>query len=704
MRRLTSVTALPASLGIPVRADVVREFLVQRRPADDDLDPVAQAGLGQLPDDGLHLRHRRGEQGRKGQHVRPIFLDLLQELLGGHVDAQIADLEADPAQHRGNDVLADVVQVPAHGADQDLAPLPHLVLRQERLERCGRFVHGARGQQHLRDEHLPAAEPLADDLHRGQHALLQDVAGVDARLQQLLHVLRDRQVVAREHVGLDVFEPLREAEGRARRRGLVRGCEDRVEPPGLDRQTGLLGDALPDAADAVEDRVGGNRVGDAEDHPPARGDRLEEVRHVSVELLVAGAFLQEQDGRDPPVDRERPAPPRVVLVHRDLGHRVRRHGLGHVHARVADQIHQPPVLAVAVAGNVDPLGAQGIGRFADPRHDVRLEVRGVGDHVVEVGPPVDGLSGRAADEVDGLVEEGGHALGERRHLAPVVLVVEKELGRVDEVLLDVVHRGRGAARHGEGQAVFADVALPGDEVVPVGVELQVGEDVGQGRVVFRRLDRMLLNVESGDPRPPHGLGEHDARADVPPGGVVGDACAPVVVPDVDVHVRGQRVVEDHLLEGEDPQSPVDVVLGPADILVGGVDLVQSPAFGARDLVLGAVPVRGRQPAQALLGRVPEVQPGGEGDDVRHLPPDRLQDALLVGHSFLLRCVWTARGPQPISKIFRCILNDRVLAPRIDAASGRVSRRKGSMSVWMNTAPCRIIFALSSDQSWSVWAE
>jgi hypothetical protein len=50
-----------------------------------------------------------------------------------HVGTQTDDLEPSPFQHHCNQVLADVVQVPGYGADDDLAHRLDASLNQLRL-------------------------------------------------------------------------------------------------------------------------------------------------------------------------------------------------------------------------------------------------------------------------------------------------------------------------------------------------------------------------------------------------------------------------------------------------------------------------------------------------------------------------------------------------------------------------------------------
>ncbi len=45
----------------------------------------------------------------------------VDELFGGHVGAQVDNLEPGALQHHGDEVLANVVQVTLDGADDDLA-------------------------------------------------------------------------------------------------------------------------------------------------------------------------------------------------------------------------------------------------------------------------------------------------------------------------------------------------------------------------------------------------------------------------------------------------------------------------------------------------------------------------------------------------------------------------------------------------------
>ena len=61
-----------------------------------------------------------------------MFLDRGNELLGGDVLAEVDDLEPGALAHHADQVLADVVQVTLHGAEQQLAGVLDPGFRQER--------------------------------------------------------------------------------------------------------------------------------------------------------------------------------------------------------------------------------------------------------------------------------------------------------------------------------------------------------------------------------------------------------------------------------------------------------------------------------------------------------------------------------------------------------------------------------------------
>jgi hypothetical protein len=122
----------------------------------------------------------------------------------------------------------------------------------------------------------------------------------------------------------------------------------RPEGAGRERQPPLLLDALADALQPREHRRGRDFVGHADDDSIPRRDGAEELVQIGLEVGLAGAG-HDHRGWNPAEEREMAAPLPVILGERDLGHRRRAERLGDVHPRVADQLHQPAVLAVGVA-------------------------------------------------------------------------------------------------------------------------------------------------------------------------------------------------------------------------------------------------------------------------------------------------------------------------------------------------------------------
>ena len=95
----------------------------------------------------------------------------LDDGLGRHHHAEVHDVVVVALEHHGDDVLADVVHVALHRGDHEL-PLARPRLAALRLFRLDvrhqmrhRLLHDASRLHHLRQEHLPGAEQVADHVH-----------------------------------------------------------------------------------------------------------------------------------------------------------------------------------------------------------------------------------------------------------------------------------------------------------------------------------------------------------------------------------------------------------------------------------------------------------------------------------------------------------------------------------------------------------
>ena len=205
----------------------------------------------------------------------------------------------------------------------------------------------------------------------------------------------------------------------------------------------------------------------------------------------------------------RPAPALVVLVNSDLGHRPGGDRVGDIHMALGDQVHQALVLAVGVGHHHDALGPQPIGGLVAPGQEMFPVEVGIGDHVVDVGRPEDGVDTGAGQHLDQLVVVVAHRVCESRHLLRIVVVVQVEVGGVEEGLLDVVDRCCAAKTGAKGHrdAVTGEAFAPSVVALVGRLDLEVREDVGQRRVVLAPLDGVLLDPANGGAGLPH-LGGH----------------------------------------------------------------------------------------------------------------------------------------------------------------------------------------------------
>ncbi len=169
----------------------VGEGLVQRCAADQHDVVVAHALFLQRVDDDLHVRHRRRQQRRHAQDVGLVLLDRLEIVLDGIVDAEVDDLEAGAFHHHADEVLADVVDVALHGADDHLADLRSAGLGQQRAQDEHARLHGVGRHQHFGHEEDAVPEVLADDAHALDERRGQNLIGRPFASQEDAHALLD---------------------------------------------------------------------------------------------------------------------------------------------------------------------------------------------------------------------------------------------------------------------------------------------------------------------------------------------------------------------------------------------------------------------------------------------------------------------------------------------------------------------------------
>ena len=169
-----------------VRADLVGVTLGDRRSADHHLHLIADAGRLDRFDRGLHAGHGGREEGGHGDDFGMGVPDGSDELLRRHVDAQVDHLEAAALQHRGHQVLADVVQIAPDGANRHPADRLGAALGQPGPDELQGALHRAGRDQQLRHEVLVRLEPPPDFIHRRDHVLVQQRLRIDTLYQRLL--------------------------------------------------------------------------------------------------------------------------------------------------------------------------------------------------------------------------------------------------------------------------------------------------------------------------------------------------------------------------------------------------------------------------------------------------------------------------------------------------------------------------------------
>ncbi len=141
-------------------------YLAGGRPADQQRH--GHVGRLHLFRDGHHLVERGGDQTRQADHVRIVFVRGFEDLGPRHHYAEVDHFISVALQDHADDVLADVVHVTLDRGHDYLALRAgaRFLFRLDEGDemRHGLFHHAGRFD-HLRQEHLAAAEKVADDVH-----------------------------------------------------------------------------------------------------------------------------------------------------------------------------------------------------------------------------------------------------------------------------------------------------------------------------------------------------------------------------------------------------------------------------------------------------------------------------------------------------------------------------------------------------------
>ena len=83
------------------------------------------------------------------------------------------------------------MQVALYRTNADLARCLYAAFSQQGLKQGSAHIHRAGSHQNLRNENLVLFEPVADNIHPGKQALLQNVLRGNAFINSLLNQLLD---------------------------------------------------------------------------------------------------------------------------------------------------------------------------------------------------------------------------------------------------------------------------------------------------------------------------------------------------------------------------------------------------------------------------------------------------------------------------------------------------------------------------------
>ncbi len=376
-----------------------------------------------------HLVERGRDEPRAPDDVAAFLDGAVQQDVGRDHHAQVDHLVVVAAEDHAHDVLPDVVDVALHGAEDHLAlgagapaggDQRLLLVLHERLQVRDRLLHRPGALHDLRQEHLPRAEQVADDLHPGHQRSLDHVERALVALPGLLGVLHDEPI-----------DPVHQRVGQALLHGALAPGEV------LLLRERLAGDRLREPHEPL------GRVGAAVEDDVL--DVLEEVlRDVLVDVELAGVHDRHvQAGGDRVVQERRVhrAADRLVPTERE---RQVRHAAGDLRAGA---------VALDLARRLDE-GLRELVVLLDPgadRQDVRVDDHVLGREPGALGEEPEGPLGDLDLALDraGLAllveahhDDGGAVAVAGRGLAEEVLLALLEADRVDDGLaLDALESG-----------------------------------------------------------------------------------------------------------------------------------------------------------------------------------------------------------------------------------------------------------------------
>ena len=355
---------------------------VQRRAAEDH--GGVQAAFVQSDEVFFHDDRRFHQQSAHADRVGLGLLQLRDHRVHGLLDPEVVDLVPVVGQDDVHEVFADVVNVPLHGGQHDLALLLAFHFLHVLFEVRHGSLHHFGGLEHERQLHLPAAEQVADDLHPREQDRVDDLdrrvlfaGGVEVHDQGFAAALDDRLPQA-------IFDGVAEGLPFLRFDFLVRVVLDQHLQRVFNAISGVVEGAFVEQQPAAQFLAGGVNVGQRHDLGSVQNRRVEAVlegvmqvhavQHLAGVRRQAERAVRQPDVREAPrqrfldefdrVERGDGALAGLLLPcrngeHQRVEHQVRRRNLVLVHDDVVNALRDLQL----------PLGGVGLANFVDRQRD-----------------------------------------------------------------------------------------------------------------------------------------------------------------------------------------------------------------------------------------------------------------------------------------------------------------------------------------------
>ena len=123
----------------------------------------------------FHVNHGGGQQGRHADKGSRMLFQGFFKFLSLYIHSQINHLVSVSFHHHGYQVLADIMQVSFHGADDDRSLTLHASVLKELLEMIHRRSHCLGTHQHLGNKHLIGLEFHSDTFHSDNQTFLKNI-------------------------------------------------------------------------------------------------------------------------------------------------------------------------------------------------------------------------------------------------------------------------------------------------------------------------------------------------------------------------------------------------------------------------------------------------------------------------------------------------------------------------------------------------